>query len=124
MFNLLGAINRLLLLQAFYRALAIEARTMTFTTINSSTAETIVVEIPLDTAIEPTTVEPSSVFVRFVLNQLNVTRLRAALAVNEIETMTIALSGGLIEPEAVVLWLSDTGLEISSAEYGAHNAND
>jgi hypothetical protein len=73
---------------------------------STSTTESITADssaIPLDVATEPTTVEPSSVFVRFVLNQLNVARLLAMLAVNEIETTITALSAGLISPEVAIL---------------------
>jgi hypothetical protein len=57
-----------------------------------------------------TSIEPSSGFVQFVLDQLNVARLRALLAVNEIETTITALSGGIISAEAALGCLDEFGL--------------
>jgi hypothetical protein len=52
----------------------------------------------------PTTaIEPSNGFISFVLNHLNVARLQALCAANEIATTAAALSGGLISAEAAVL---------------------
>jgi len=53
---------------------------MNSTTANSSTVEPIIVDssvIPLDAATEPTTVEPSSSFTAFVLEQIRCLKLRA-----------------------------------------------
>jgi hypothetical protein len=90
---------------------------MKSTTSNSSTTESITADssaTPLDAATEPTTVEPSSGFVDFILHRLRVAEMRTKLIATEIETMTTALSAGLIPPETVVLWLAETGIEVSS----------
>jgi hypothetical protein len=71
------------------------------TTITPSTTNTI----------EPTSsIEASSGFTDFVLRQLNVARLRALLAVNEIATTATALSGGLITAETAIIHLHALGL--------------
>jgi hypothetical protein len=64
---------------------------------------------------EPTpTVEPSSGFTDFILHRLRVTGLRAKIVANEIESTMTALSAGLISPEAAILILAETGIEVSS----------
>jgi hypothetical protein len=64
---------------------------------------------------EPTTVEPSSGFVDFILHRLHVAALRAKIVANEIEATATALSGGLISPEAAILILAETGIEVMSS---------
>lgn len=59
--------------------------------------------------------EASSQFVAFVLRQLDVARLRALLAVNEIEMTITALSGGIISAEASLLILHESGLSLVEA---------
>jgi hypothetical protein len=69
---------------------------MTFTTFNSST------------------VEPSTAFTDFILAQIRIAKVRFELAANQAEMATTALSAGLISPEAAILILAETSLEISS----------
>jgi hypothetical protein len=64
--------------------------------------------------LESTTVEPSSGFTDFVLGRLHVAELRAKITANDIKATATALSAGLISPEAAILMLAETGLEISS----------
>ena len=58
---------------------------------------------------EPTVIKPSSGFITFVLNQLNVARLEALCIANELATTTAALSGGLISAETAILHLHTIG---------------
>ena len=58
---------------------------------------------------EPMVIEPSSGFITFVLNQLNVARLEALCIANEIATTATALSGGLISAETAILHLHTIG---------------
>jgi len=63
---------------------------------------------------EPT-VEPSSIFIRFILDQLNVARLRVLLAVNEVEATAAALRVGLISAEDALLHMHSLGLSLIEA---------
>ena len=64
--------------------------------------------------IEPTTVAPSSSFTAFALEQIRCAKLRAQMIVNQCEMAITALSAGLITPEAAILILAETGVEVSS----------
>ena len=90
---------------------------MNSTTANSSTVEPIIVDssvIPLDAATEPTTVEPSSAVTAFVLEQIRCVKARAEIVANQADMAATALSAGLITPEAAILILAETGVEVSS----------
>ena len=59
--------------------------------------------------------EPSSdTFAEFVLKQIHHAKLRAQITVNQIEMAATALSAGMISPEAAILVLAETGVEVSS----------
>jgi hypothetical protein len=62
---------------------------------------------------EPT-VEPSSAFTAFVLEQIRCAKLRAQMIVNHCEMAITALSAGLITSEAAILILAETDIEVSS----------
>jgi hypothetical protein len=64
------------------------------------------------TASVSTTAAPSSAFTDFVLAQLNYAALRSKITINQIETATVALSGGLITAEQAILILAECRLEI------------
>jgi hypothetical protein len=63
---------------------------------------------------EPATAEPSSAFTSFILAQLNCAALRSKIITNQIETATVALSGGLISAEQAILILAECRLEIGA----------
>ena len=63
---------------------------------------------------EPTTVESSSSFTAFVVEQLRCAKLRAQITVNQTEMALTALSGGMITAEQAILVLAETGIEVSS----------
>jgi hypothetical protein len=63
---------------------------------------------------ESTTVEPSSGFTDFILHRLHVAELHAKIIANDIEVTAAALSAGLISPEAAILMLAETGIQVSS----------
>ena len=58
---------------------------------------------------KPAAVDPSSGFVDFLLAQFRVARLRAQIVSNELETMSVALSAGLVTPETALLHLHEIG---------------
>ena len=65
---------------------------------------------------EPT-VEPSSAFTAFVLEQVRFAALRSKITTNQLEAATVALSAGMITAEQAILILHETGLaldEVSS----------
>jgi hypothetical protein len=66
------------------------------------------------TASVATTAAPSSAFTNFILAQLNYAALRSKITTNQIETATVALSGGLISAEQALLILAELEIEISS----------
>jgi hypothetical protein len=64
---------------------------------------------------EPTTVESSSAFAHFVLQQIGCAKLRAQITINQIEAAAAALSAGMISPEAALLILHEIGLSLVEA---------
>jgi hypothetical protein len=60
------------------------------------------------------TTETSSTFTQFVLRQIECTKLRAQLVVNQADAALAALAGGLIAPEIAIMILAETGVEVSS----------
>jgi hypothetical protein len=57
------------------------------------------------------TTEPSSGFADFVLHRLHVARIQARLALNHINTVAVALKGGLIDGEDAIAMLGEAGLD-------------
>ena len=62
---------------------------------------------------EPT-VEPSSAFTAFVLEQIRFAALRSKITTNQLEAAAAALSGGVITAEQAILILAETSVEVSS----------
>jgi hypothetical protein len=63
---------------------------------------------------EPATAAPSSAIADFVLQQIHCAALRSRIVTNQLEAATTALNAGLISPEAAILILAETGVEVSS----------
>jgi hypothetical protein len=59
----------------------------------------------------PTATEPSSGFTDFVLRRLHVARIQAELALNQLDTVHVALSGGWIGAEDALAMLGEAGLD-------------
>jgi hypothetical protein len=56
----------------------------------------------------------SSSFTAFVVEQIGCAKLRAEITVNQCDVAITALNAGLISPEAAILILAETGVEVSS----------
>jgi hypothetical protein len=61
----------------------------------------------------PTATEPSSSFTDFVLRRLHVARLQARIALNQLDTVHVALSGGWIDGEDAIAMLGEAGLDFN-----------
>jgi hypothetical protein len=62
-----------------------------------------------------TTVAPSSGFTAFVIGQIRCAKLRAEITVNQCDVAITSLSAGLISPEAAILIVAETGVELASS---------
>ena len=51
----------------------------------------------------------SSGYVDFLLSQLECAALRGRLIVTEIDSISTALRGGLVDPDIAMQWMSDIG---------------
>jgi hypothetical protein len=60
------------------------------------------------------TTAPNTAFTDFILGQLRCAALRSKIVTNQIEAAATALSVGMITPEAAILILAETGVEVSS----------
>jgi hypothetical protein len=63
---------------------------------------------------EPMTVEPSSRFTAFVLQQIGCAKLRAEITVNQCDVAITALNAGMITAEQAILILAECRLEIGA----------
>jgi len=59
---------------------------------------------------EPTVIEPSSSFTDFVMRRLHLARLQTRLALNQMDTVDVALNAGWISDEDALAMLSEAGL--------------
>lgn len=54
--------------------------------------------------------EADESFRRYVVEQINLARLRIRLHLNHIEQISVALKGGMIAPDTALEWLTGTGM--------------